>query len=92
MRRLSQFFREKGLYTFTRWHTFFTNPPLCITESELREGFAIVDAALTELEAGAVAPAAYRYRGQTPVVALRTDGRFCVWLDFVRDPDRTGTS
>ena len=50
MRRLSQLFREKGLYTFTRWHTFFTNPPLCITESELREGFAIVDAALTELE------------------------------------------
>jgi hypothetical protein len=22
--------REQGLYTFVRWNTFFTNPPLCI--------------------------------------------------------------
>jgi taurine--2-oxoglutarate transaminase len=29
-----------------RWNTFFTNPPLCITESELRDGFAIIDRAL----------------------------------------------
>jgi len=50
MRRLSQIFRDKGLYTFTRWHSFFANPPLCITEAELREGFGIVDAALAELE------------------------------------------
>ena len=50
MRRLSQIFRDKGLYTFTRWHSFFANPPLCITEAELREGFGILDAALAELE------------------------------------------
>jgi taurine---2-oxoglutarate transaminase len=50
MKRLSRLFRELGLYTFTRWHTFFTNPPLCITEGELREGFAIIDAALTRVE------------------------------------------
>lgn len=50
MRRLSRIFREEGLYTFTRWHTFFTNPPLCITEAELREGFALIDRALTRLE------------------------------------------
>jgi taurine--2-oxoglutarate transaminase len=50
MRRLSAIFREEGLYTFTRWHNFFTNPPLCITEGELREGFAIIDSALTKLE------------------------------------------
>ena len=35
-----------GLYTFVRWNTFFTNPPLCITEAELREGFAIIDRGL----------------------------------------------
>ncbi|HEY7791901.1 MAG TPA: aminotransferase class III-fold pyridoxal phosphate-dependent enzyme [Vicinamibacterales bacterium] len=50
MKALGRFFREHGLYTFVRWHTFFTNPPLCITESELREGFAIIDQALTEAD------------------------------------------
>lgn len=43
---LARRFREEGLYTFVRWNTFFTNPPLCITEAELREGFAIIDRAL----------------------------------------------
>jgi taurine--2-oxoglutarate transaminase len=47
MRALGRFFREEGLYTFVRWHTFFTNPPLSITEEELREGFAIIDRGLT---------------------------------------------
>jgi taurine--2-oxoglutarate transaminase len=37
---------EAGLYTVTRWNTFMTNPPLSITEAELREGFAIIDKAL----------------------------------------------
>jgi taurine--2-oxoglutarate transaminase len=46
MKALSQFFRDEGLYTLVRWHTFFTNPPLSITEAELREGFAIIDRAL----------------------------------------------
>jgi taurine--2-oxoglutarate transaminase len=50
MKRLSALFRELGLYTFTRWHTFFTNPPLCITEGELREGFEIIDTALAKVE------------------------------------------
>ena len=49
-RRVSQLFRELGLYTFVRWHNFFTNPPLCITDAELREGFGIIDSALTRLE------------------------------------------
>ena len=39
-------FREQGLYTFVRWNTFFTNPPLVITEAELDEGFEIIDRAL----------------------------------------------
>jgi taurine--2-oxoglutarate transaminase len=46
MQALGRFFRQEGLYTFVRWHTFFTNPPLCITEAELREAFAIVDKGL----------------------------------------------
>jgi taurine---2-oxoglutarate transaminase len=46
MQALSKFFRQEGLYTFLRWNTFFTNPPLCITEAELREGFSIIDRAL----------------------------------------------
>ncbi len=47
MQALGRFFREEGLYTFVRWNTFFTNPPLCITEAELREAFAIIDRGLT---------------------------------------------
>jgi taurine--2-oxoglutarate transaminase len=43
---LGLFFREQGLYTVVRWHTFFTNPPLCINEEQLREAFAIIDKGL----------------------------------------------
>lgn len=46
MAALGKFFLEQGLYTFVRWNTFFTNPPLCISEKELREGFAIIDRGL----------------------------------------------
>jgi taurine--2-oxoglutarate transaminase len=46
MAALGRFFREEGLYTFVRWNTFFTNPPLCITEAQLRDAFAIIDRGL----------------------------------------------
>ena len=46
MAALRRFFLEQGLYTFLRWNTFFTNPPLCISEKELQEGFAIIDRGL----------------------------------------------
>src|SRR4051812_22536317 len=46
MQALGKFFREQGLYTLVRWNTFFTNPPLCITEAELREAFGIIDRGL----------------------------------------------
>ena len=46
MQALGKFFRQEGLYTFVRWNTFFTNPPLCITEEQLREAFAIIDKGL----------------------------------------------
>jgi taurine--2-oxoglutarate transaminase len=51
MKRLGRIFREEGLYTFVRWNTFFTNPPLTITEDELRQGFGIIDRALKQLSA-----------------------------------------
>jgi taurine---2-oxoglutarate transaminase len=46
MQALGKFFREEGLYTFVRWNTFMANPPLCITEAELKDAFAIVDRGL----------------------------------------------
>ena len=46
MAALARFFRDEGLFTFVRWNYFFTNPPLSITDTELREGFAILDRAL----------------------------------------------
>jgi len=46
MAALNRSLREQGLYTFVRWNTFFTNPPLVIDEAQLDEGFAIIDRAL----------------------------------------------
>ncbi len=46
MQALGKFFRQEGLYTLVRWNTFFTNPPLCITEAELLEAFTIIDKGL----------------------------------------------
>src|SRR5207237_134725 len=50
MKRLGKFFREEGLYTFVRWNTFFTNPPLSISEEELRHGFGIIERGLSMLK------------------------------------------
>jgi taurine--2-oxoglutarate transaminase len=46
MAALGRFFREQGLYTFVRWNTFFTNPPLIIDEGQLDEAFAVIDRGL----------------------------------------------
>ena len=46
MKQVAKALRERGLYTFVRWHTVMTNPPLCINEEQLAEGFAIIDQAL----------------------------------------------
>ena len=55
MASLGRFFRENGLFTFVRWNYFFTNPPLSISEDELREGFAIIDGALAIADRAVVA-------------------------------------
>jgi taurine--2-oxoglutarate transaminase len=43
--------KADGLYTMQHWDSFFTNPPLCITEEQLGEAFAIIDAALEVTDA-----------------------------------------
>ena len=50
MTRLAKFFRQEGLYTFVRWNNFFTNPPLTISEEELRQGFDIIDRGLRAIQ------------------------------------------
>jgi taurine--2-oxoglutarate transaminase len=51
MAALGRRFRDEGLYTFVRWNSFFTNPPLIISDEELDEGFAIIDRALDVTDA-----------------------------------------
>jgi taurine---2-oxoglutarate transaminase len=46
MKAIGQALLDAGLFTFVRWNTIMTNPPLCITEAELDEGFEILDTAL----------------------------------------------
>src|SRR5690349_6522567 len=46
MAALGKFFRQEGLFTIVRWNYFFTNPPLIITEEQLRDAFGIVDRGL----------------------------------------------
>jgi taurine--2-oxoglutarate transaminase len=46
MKAIARFFRAEGLYTFVRWNAFFANPPLSITELEMREAFDIIDRGL----------------------------------------------
>ena len=47
MKAIAAHFRKNGLYTMLRWNGIHTNPPLTITEEQLAEGFAIIDAALS---------------------------------------------
>jgi taurine--2-oxoglutarate transaminase len=46
--------KADGLYTMQHWDSFFTNPPLCISEDQLREAFAIIDGALEVTDAAVV--------------------------------------
>ena len=46
MKAIGKYFREHGLYTMIANNSIHTNPPLCITEAQLDEAFAIVDRAL----------------------------------------------
>jgi taurine--2-oxoglutarate transaminase len=46
MKAIGKYFRTNGLYTMLANNSIHTNPPLCITEDQLAEGFEIIDAAL----------------------------------------------
>ena len=46
MKAIGVYLREHGLYTMIANNSIHTNPPLCITEEQLAEGFAILDGAL----------------------------------------------
>jgi taurine--2-oxoglutarate transaminase len=46
MGRLASFLRQEGLFTFLRPSGVMVNPPLCITEEQIQEGFAILDRGL----------------------------------------------
>jgi len=46
MTELGAFLKENGIAAFIHWNNLFTNPPLCITEAQLKESFAIIDRAL----------------------------------------------
>jgi taurine--2-oxoglutarate transaminase len=37
---------DRGVFTMIRWNGIMTNPPLCITEEQLEEGFEAIDEAL----------------------------------------------
>ncbi len=46
MKAIGKYLRQNGLYTMTPNNSIHTNPPLCVTEAQLAEGFAVIDRAL----------------------------------------------
>ncbi len=55
MMKVAAFLRDNGMYAFINWNNLFTNPPLCITEEQLRDAFKIIDKALEITDAAATA-------------------------------------
>jgi taurine--2-oxoglutarate transaminase len=51
MKAIGKFLDERGLFTMLRWNGIMTNPPLCITEEQLAEGFGVIDEALAPADA-----------------------------------------
>ena len=49
--RLSATLRERGMHCFVKWNHLFPIPPLCIDESQLRDGLEILDEALAVADA-----------------------------------------
>jgi len=47
MNKVAAKIRELGMYTFVRWNYIFVAPPLTITKSQIDEGFAIIDEAIS---------------------------------------------
>jgi taurine--2-oxoglutarate transaminase len=53
MKAVGKHLDDRGLFTMLRWNGIMTNPPLCITEEQLAEGFGIIDEALALADAAA---------------------------------------
>ena len=51
MQAVNRALLERGLFTMIRFNGVMTNPPLCITEEQLEEGFAIIDECLEVADA-----------------------------------------
>ncbi len=51
MAQVNRFLLDHGLVTVIRWDGIMCNPPLCITEAQIDEGFAIIDQALAITDA-----------------------------------------
>jgi 4-aminobutyrate aminotransferase-like enzyme len=52
MKAIAKYLRDNGLYTMIANNSIHTNPPLCITQEQLAEGFDIIDAALDIADRG----------------------------------------
>lgn len=46
MTKFSNYIRENGIWAFVNSHIIHNQPPLCVTEQELREGMAVIDKGL----------------------------------------------
>lgn len=46
MAKLGKFYRDNGLFTVLQWSMVMCNPPLCINEAQMAEGFDIIDRGL----------------------------------------------
>ena len=46
MQALARFMLDNGVFVNLHWNQVMTNPPLCITEDQLAEGFSVLDRAL----------------------------------------------
>ena len=46
MQKLSAFLKDQGIFNFTWYNMLHTNPPLTVTEAQLREVFGVIDQAL----------------------------------------------
>jgi len=51
MKAIDRYLLDHGVYTMIRWWNVMTNPPLCIDEQQLADGFAVIDDALTATDA-----------------------------------------
>jgi taurine--2-oxoglutarate transaminase len=47
MTALRKYMLDHGVYLYTHWHTVLIIPPLIINEEQLKEGFSVLDEALT---------------------------------------------